>query len=69
MMRTTEALDREWRAEHEHSAAGAAAVARRTRAEPALREPMTSAKYSPSLRQNTRLGASGGGESFPARAS
>jgi hypothetical protein len=28
MQRTTEALDREWRADHEHSAAGAAALAR-----------------------------------------
>ncbi len=37
MLRTTEALDREWRAEHEHSAAGAAALARWRQAEPALR--------------------------------
>ena len=37
MTRTTEALDREWQAEHEHSAAGAAALARWSESEPALR--------------------------------
>jgi len=35
-MRTTEALDREWRVEHEHSAAGAAAVTRWSDREPDL---------------------------------
>lgn len=36
MQRTTEALDHEWRADHEHSTAGAAALARWREREPAL---------------------------------
>jgi len=36
MQRTTQALDREWRADHEHSTAGAAALARWRKREPDL---------------------------------